>query len=151
MVKKSVNGILPIYWPFIFIISIAFSVCSVSGDMIGCDLNNPLADRPLELQARIQARRQAMLDEFDTNDNGQIDAAELERLGARIEVKNGTATIIGVPALQGAPVMATDLRASAALVIAGCAAAGTAVSAAARVLKSPAATAVSTISWLCFP
>jgi SAM-dependent methyltransferase len=30
-----------------------FRVCSVSGDMIGCDLNNPLADKPLELQARI--------------------------------------------------------------------------------------------------
>ncbi len=30
-----------------------FRVCSASGDMIGCDLNNPLADRPLELQARI--------------------------------------------------------------------------------------------------
>jgi UDP-N-acetylglucosamine 1-carboxyvinyltransferase len=51
-------------------------------------------------------------------------AAELERLGARIEVKNGTATIIGVPSLQGAPVMATDLRASAALVLAGIAAKG---------------------------
>jgi UDP-N-acetylglucosamine 1-carboxyvinyltransferase len=51
-------------------------------------------------------------------------AAELERLGARIEVKNGTATIIGVPELQGAPVMATDLRASAALVLAGIAAHG---------------------------
>jgi len=51
-------------------------------------------------------------------------AAELERLGASIEVKNGTATIIGVDALQGAPVMATDLRASAALVLAGIAAQG---------------------------
>src|SRR5690606_24234069 len=51
-------------------------------------------------------------------------AAELERLGANIEVKNGTATVIGVPALQGAPVMATDLRASAALVLAGVAAHG---------------------------
>ena len=46
-------------------------------------------------------------------------AAELERLGARIEVKNGTATIMGTEALQGAPVMATDLRASASLVLAG--------------------------------
>ncbi len=50
--------------------------------------------------------------------------AELERLGARIELKNGTATIIGTDALQGAPVMATDLRASAALVLAGIAAHG---------------------------
>ena len=51
-------------------------------------------------------------------------AAELERLGANVEVKNGTATVIGVAALQGAPVMATDLRASAALVLAGIAAHG---------------------------
>ena len=51
-------------------------------------------------------------------------AAELERLGARIEVKGGTATVTGVPALQAAPVMATDLRASAALVLAACAAEG---------------------------
>lgn len=50
--------------------------------------------------------------------------AELERLGARIELKNGTATIMGTDVLQGAPVMATDLRASAALVLAGIAAQG---------------------------
>ncbi len=51
-------------------------------------------------------------------------AAELARLGARIEVKNGTATVIGTDRLMGAPVMATDLRASAALVLAGIAAHG---------------------------
>ena len=51
-------------------------------------------------------------------------AAELERLGARIEINSGTATIIGTATLQGAPVMATDLRASAALVLAGIAAQG---------------------------
>ncbi|MBD3221209.1 UDP-N-acetylglucosamine 1-carboxyvinyltransferase [bacterium] len=51
-------------------------------------------------------------------------AAELVRLGARIEVKNGTATIIGTERLQAAPVMASDLRASAALVLAAAAAHG---------------------------
>jgi UDP-N-acetylglucosamine 1-carboxyvinyltransferase len=51
-------------------------------------------------------------------------AAELRRLGAQIEVRDGTATITGVPSLQGAPVMATDLRASAALVLAAIAAHG---------------------------
>ena len=51
-------------------------------------------------------------------------AAELGRLGARIEVKNGTATVMGVDRLQAAPVMATDLRASAALVLAAAAAHG---------------------------
>jgi len=52
-------------------------------------------------------------------------AAELRRLGADIRLDGATATVFGVPRLQGAPVMATDLRASAALVLAGCAAAGT--------------------------
>ena len=45
--------------------------------------------------------------------------AELLRLGADIRVDGNTATVHGVPALSGAPVMATDLRASAALILAG--------------------------------
>jgi len=49
---------------------------------------------------------------------------ELVRLGARIEVDGHTAVVTGVPALQGATVMATDLRASASLVIAGLVAQG---------------------------
>jgi UDP-N-acetylglucosamine 1-carboxyvinyltransferase len=44
---------------------------------------------------------------------------ELVRLGARIEVDGHTAIVTGVPRLSGATVMATDLRASASLVIAG--------------------------------
>lgn len=52
-------------------------------------------------------------------------AAELRRLGADIRLDGATATVFGVPGLQGAPVMATDLRASAALVLAGAAAEGT--------------------------
>jgi len=51
-------------------------------------------------------------------------AAELQRLGAQIEVRDGTAIVTGVGSLQGAPVMATDLRASAALVLAAIAAHG---------------------------
>ncbi len=50
--------------------------------------------------------------------------AELNRLGADIKVKGAQATVFGVKNLQGAPVMATDLRASAALVLAGLAAQG---------------------------
>jgi len=50
--------------------------------------------------------------------------AELIRLGADIRVKGNTALVRGVPALSGAPVLATDLRASAALVVAGLAAQG---------------------------
>ncbi|MCP4571591.1 MAG: UDP-N-acetylglucosamine 1-carboxyvinyltransferase [bacterium] len=53
--------------------------------------------------------------------------AELERLGADIRVDGPRAVVQGVPQLTGAPVMATDLRASAALVLAGVAAEGTTV------------------------
>ena len=49
---------------------------------------------------------------------------ELLRLGARIQIDGRTATVQGVPRLSGAAVMATDLRASASLVIAGLVAAG---------------------------
>jgi UDP-N-acetylglucosamine 1-carboxyvinyltransferase len=50
--------------------------------------------------------------------------AELQRMGASIRVRGHHALIQGVPFLSGAPVMATDLRASAALVLAGLAAQG---------------------------
>ena len=52
-------------------------------------------------------------------------AAELVRMGADIQVSSGTAVIQGVPRLTGATVMASDLRASAALVLAALAASGT--------------------------
>ena len=45
--------------------------------------------------------------------------AELKRMGAQVEIEGATATIRGVEKLLGAPVMASDLRASAALVLAG--------------------------------
>ena len=51
-------------------------------------------------------------------------AAELKRMGAKINVANGVAIVQGVEKLSGAEVMASDLRASAALVIAGLAAEG---------------------------
>ncbi|UKP00849.1 UDP-N-acetylglucosamine 1-carboxyvinyltransferase [Nostoc sp. UHCC 0870] len=51
-------------------------------------------------------------------------ASELNRLGADIRVKGNTAFVRGVPILSGAPVIGTDLRASAALVLAGLAAEG---------------------------
>ncbi len=51
--------------------------------------------------------------------------AELRRLGADIRLDGATAIVFGVDQLQGAPVMATDLRASASLVLAGLAAEGT--------------------------
>jgi UDP-N-acetylglucosamine 1-carboxyvinyltransferase len=57
-------------------------------------------------------------------ENRFMHAAELVRMGASIETEGSTAIIRGVPAYQGAPVMASDLRASAALVLAGLAARG---------------------------
>jgi UDP-N-acetylglucosamine 1-carboxyvinyltransferase len=52
---------------------------------------------------------------------------ELLRLGADITISGNAAMVQGVPELFGAPVMATDLRASASLVLAGLAARGTTV------------------------
>jgi UDP-N-acetylglucosamine 1-carboxyvinyltransferase len=57
-------------------------------------------------------------------ENRMMHVQELKRLGAEIEVESSTATIKGVPRLTGANVMATDLRASACLVIAGLVAEG---------------------------
>jgi len=52
-------------------------------------------------------------------ENRMMHVQELKRLGADIEVEGNTAIVKGVPRLTGATVMATDLRASACLVIAG--------------------------------
>jgi len=58
-------------------------------------------------------------------ENRFMHVAELRRMGARIDVSGNTAAVKGVPKLSGAPLMATDLRASASLVMAGLAASGT--------------------------
>jgi UDP-N-acetylglucosamine 1-carboxyvinyltransferase len=58
-------------------------------------------------------------------ENRYMHMLELRRLGADIRIEGHTAVIQGVPRLSGAPVMATDLRASASLVIAGLVAEGT--------------------------
>jgi UDP-N-acetylglucosamine 1-carboxyvinyltransferase len=52
-------------------------------------------------------------------ENRFMHVQELRRLGAQIEVEGNTAMISGVDYLEGARVMATDLRASASLVLAG--------------------------------
>ena len=57
-------------------------------------------------------------------ENRFMHAPELLRMGARIDVHGGTATVTGVDRLKGAPVMATDLRASVSLILAGLAAEG---------------------------
>ena len=57
-------------------------------------------------------------------ENRMIQAHEMNRMGAKINVEGNTAIVTGVEQLKGAPVMASDLRASASLVIAGLAAKG---------------------------
>ncbi|MDE1171998.1 MAG: UDP-N-acetylglucosamine 1-carboxyvinyltransferase [Verrucomicrobium sp.] len=57
--------------------------------------------------------------------NRYMHLSELKRMGANIDLEGSTAILRGVAELDGAPVMASDLRASAALVLAGLAAQGT--------------------------
>ncbi|MGD9877959.1 MAG: UDP-N-acetylglucosamine 1-carboxyvinyltransferase, partial [Desulfococcus sp.] len=57
-------------------------------------------------------------------ENRYIHVSELRRLGADITVSGNAAMVKGVPRLSGAPVMATDLRASASLILAGLVARG---------------------------
>jgi UDP-N-acetylglucosamine 1-carboxyvinyltransferase len=57
-------------------------------------------------------------------ENRFMHALELQRLGADIQLESNTAIIKGVPTMTGAPMMATDLRASASLVLAGLVAKG---------------------------
>ncbi len=57
-------------------------------------------------------------------ENRFMHVSELRRMGADIRIEGSSAIVTGVPSLSGAPVMATDLRASASLVLAGLAAEG---------------------------
>jgi UDP-N-acetylglucosamine 1-carboxyvinyltransferase len=57
-------------------------------------------------------------------ENRFMHAPELNRMGAHIDVQGGVATVTGVEQLRGAPVMATDLRASVSLILAALAAEG---------------------------
>ncbi len=83
---------------------------------------------PTDLQAQMMAlmctaEGSAVLEET-IFENRFMHAPELMRMGAQIEVQGGTARVTGVERLKGAPVMATDLRASVSLILAGLAAEG---------------------------
>jgi UDP-N-acetylglucosamine 1-carboxyvinyltransferase len=78
---------------------------------------------PTDMQAQFMAlntvaRGTAVITET-IFENRLMHVQELRRLGADIEVEGNTAIVKGVPSLEGATVMATDLRASASLVLAG--------------------------------
>jgi UDP-N-acetylglucosamine 1-carboxyvinyltransferase len=88
----------------------------------------PYPGFPTDLQAQMMAmlctaEGTSVLEE-KIFENRFMHAPELMRMGAEIEVQGGTATVHGVERLRGAPVMATDLRASVSLILAGLAAEG---------------------------
>ena len=88
----------------------------------------PFPGFPTDLQAQMMAllctaKGTSVLEE-KIFENRFMHAPELGRMGAQIEVNGGMATVTGVERLKGAPVMATDLRASVSLILAGLAAEG---------------------------
>ncbi|AZV76937.1 UDP-N-acetylglucosamine 1-carboxyvinyltransferase [Parasedimentitalea marina] len=91
-------------------------------------VTEPFPGFPTDLQAQMMAllctaNGTSVLEE-KIFENRFMHAPELIRMGAQIEVHGGTATVTGVDQLKGAPVMATDLRASVSLILAGLAAEG---------------------------
>ncbi|EEE36518.1 UDP-N-acetylglucosamine 1-carboxyvinyltransferase [Rhodobacteraceae bacterium KLH11] len=91
-------------------------------------VTEPFPGFPTDLQAQMMAlmctaEGVSVLEER-IFENRFMHAPELVRMGANIEVHGGTATVTGVDRLKGAPVMATDLRASVSLILAGLAAEG---------------------------
>jgi UDP-N-acetylglucosamine 1-carboxyvinyltransferase len=98
--------------------------------LVGVDAQtDPYPGFPTDLQAQMMALMTvaggaAMITET-IFENRFMHVPELQRMGANINLHGGSAMVRGVDHLTGAPVMASDLRASASLVIAGLAARGT--------------------------
>ncbi|MEL7280518.1 MAG: UDP-N-acetylglucosamine 1-carboxyvinyltransferase [Pseudomonadota bacterium] len=91
-------------------------------------MTEPFPGFPTDLQAQMMAlmctaEGKSVLEE-KIFENRFMHAPELMRMGAQIDVQGGTATVTGVEKMKGAPVMATDLRASISLILAGLAAEG---------------------------
>jgi len=105
------------------------TVASRNGRISGVNVvTKPFPGFPTDLQAQIMAALctadgTSVLEET-IFENRFMHAPELIRMGANIDISGGTATVTGVDELKGAPVMATDLRASVSLVLAGLAAKG---------------------------
>ncbi len=100
-----------------------------NGRLAGVDvMTEPFPGFPTDLQAQMMAvmttaEGAAMITET-IFENRFMHVPELCRMGANINVHGASAMVRGVPRLTGAPVMATDLRASVSLVLAGLAAEG---------------------------
>jgi UDP-N-acetylglucosamine 1-carboxyvinyltransferase len=88
----------------------------------------PYPDFPTDMQAQMMAMNTIALGTSaiveTIFENRFMHVQELMRMGANIQLQGNTAFCTGVPSLTGAPVMATDLRASASLILAGLAAEG---------------------------
>ncbi len=106
-----------------------FRAKRANGELMGVDvMTEPFPGFPTDLQAQFMALMTsasgaAMVTET-IFENRFMHVPELCRMGANINVHGASAMIRGVKRLTGAPVMATDLRASVSLVIAGLAAEG---------------------------
>jgi UDP-N-acetylglucosamine 1-carboxyvinyltransferase len=91
-------------------------------------MTEPYPGFPTDLQAQMMAlmttARGASMVTETIFENRFMHVPELARMGANINVHGATALVRGVPSLMGAPVMATDLRASVSLVLAGLVAEG---------------------------
>lgn len=99
------------------------------GQLRGCELRTqPFPGFPTDLQAPFMALLTTVQgDSFVTEtifENRLQHVAELQRMGAQIRTCDNVAVLEGVPMLSGAPVTGSDLRAAAAMVIAGLAADG---------------------------
>jgi UDP-N-acetylglucosamine 1-carboxyvinyltransferase len=100
-----------------------------NGRLVGVDvMTEPYPGFATDLQAQIMtlltaAEGASMITET-IFENRFMHVPELMRMGANITVHHASALVRGVPRLKGAPVMATDLRASSSLVLAGLAAEG---------------------------
>lgn len=91
-------------------------------------MTEPFPGFPTDMQAQLMvlmttATGASMITET-IFENRYMHVPELIRMGARINVHGSSAIVRGVPRLKGAPVMATDLRASSSLILAGLAAEG---------------------------
>lgn len=102
----------------------------MTGKLHATDIRTqPYPGFPTDMQAQIMAMMcladgVSLVDER-IFENRFMHALELVRMGADIQLTGHTALVRGVPHLTGAPVMASDLRASASLILAGLAARGT--------------------------
>ena len=104
-------------------------VCAEGRELKGVDImTEPYPGFPTDMQAQLMALMStasgaAMITET-IFENRFMHVPELTRMGARINVHGSSAIVRGAPKLSGAQVMATDLRASVSLILAGLAAEG---------------------------